>query len=571
VWGAFLYALSLGGSTIAEPLIKGLFIHIHLIIDTASGGDAAQQGKKMKTTRDSRNHPAVGRVRYVLLFMALVVLFASGCSTLKPEPPQDPLYSLPPAPSGLLATVFEDVSEQLDPEDSGFLLLTHNRKALEWRLALIDNATSSIDAQYFIWDNDEAGTLLFERILKAADRGVRVRLLVDAIGFASTDHFASAMAMHPNFDIKIFNPGKVRSSKLGAMGEFLLYFRELNRRMHNKLFIVDNRMAIVGGRNIGNEYFGLAKKFNFRDLDVLTVGPVVEEISHAFDDYWNADLSYSGAYMSGKAKPGDINLIRESLADYFGQLPELVASYPENSVRWKEKIARLPSIMKTGEAHFLQDEPVSFGGEELRLNDMLAYLAEPSHEEIIIATPYLIPVGDFLKNVKAVSSEGVKVKIITGSMGSNNHTAAHSHYKKYRRRILAAGAELYEFRHDPSLEVREIADDPPVESDFISLHIKALVGDRTRCFIGSLNLDPRALVINTENGLYIQSDDLCEELAMQFESLMEPENAWRVSLDEKDRLRWQSGSEIVTRQPARSFGQRIADFFFRLLPIESQL
>jgi len=149
--------------------------------------------------------------------------------------------------------------------------------------------------------------------------------------------------------------------------------------------------------------------------------------------------------------------------------------------------------MKVGEAHFLQDVPVLFDGEEHRLSDMLEYLAEPNHEELIIITPYLIPVGTFMKDLTQLSSEGVKIKILTGSMGSNNHTVTHSHYKKYRRRILSTGAELYEFKHDPSPAIRDISDVPPIKSKFISLHIKALVGDRKRCFVGSLNLDPRAL------------------------------------------------------------------------------
>jgi len=188
-----------------------------------------------------------------------------------------------------------------------------------------------------------------------------------------------------------------------------------------------------------------------------------------------------------------------------------------------------------------------------------------------MVTPYLIPVGNFLEELAEMSSEGVTVKILTGSLGANNHTVAHSHYKKYRRRILATGAELYEFRHDPSPAIRDAVDVPPVRATFISLHTKALVGDRKRCFVGSLNLDPRALEINTENGLYIQSTGLCGQLAEQFDSLMEPENAWHVYLNENHQLRWKSRAGTVAFQPARSFGQRIADFFCRLLPIESQL
>jgi putative cardiolipin synthase len=223
------------------------------------------------------------------------------------------------------------------------------------------------------------------------------------------------------------------------------------------------------------------------------------------------------------------------------------------------------------EPHFIQDHPVTFDGAEHRLSDMLLYLAEPSHTELIMATPYLIPVNGFLDDLAKLSSDGVNIRIVTGSMGSNNHTVAHSHYKKYRRRILRTGAELYEFRHDPPPETREVSDVPPVRAKFISLHNKALAGDRQRCFIGSLNLDPRAIEINTENGLYMQSPELCGEMADLLKGLMTPDNAWRVFVDENDTLYWESSTGRVSIQPARRFWQRVADFFYRLIPIESQL
>ena len=190
------------------------------------------------------------RVAIPLLFVA--ALAVSSCATLPPPPPTPKVYSLPPAVSGILADVSLKVGETLGREQSGFLLLTPNHEALKWRLALIEHAVSSIDVQYFIWQADEAGKLLFNRLIKAADRGVRVRLLVDDLVFAAKDRSIAAICRHPYFDVKIFNPGRVRDSTLGALGEFLLYFRELNRRMHNKLFVVDNRLAIIGGRNIGN-------------------------------------------------------------------------------------------------------------------------------------------------------------------------------------------------------------------------------------------------------------------------------------------------------------------------------
>ena len=505
------------------------------------------------------------------ILLVIAAVLAGGCATLA-EPPITPdVYSMPPAAAGKPAEFALQFERSNATGQSGFLVLEHNEEAMNWRLALIDHATVSIDAQYFIWQADAAGRLLFDRLLKAADRGVRVRVLADDLVFAPKDRSIANICRHPNFEIKIFNPGRIRESTLGGIGEFLLYFKELNRRMHNKLFVVDNRMAIVGGRNIGNEYFGLGQKYNFRDLDVLVTGPVVEELSRAFDVYWNTKLAYPGSAMSSDATIEELQILREAFEETLRNDREVLAAYPMEPIQWKDKLEKLPSRMKAGEAHFIQDVPILFKGEEYRLADMLDHLAEPNDEEIIVVTPYLIPGGTLLEDLARLSSEGVMVKILTGSMGANNHTAAHSHYKKYRRRILATGAQLYEFKHDPSPEIRDICDVEPIRAKFISLHIKAIVGDRKRCFVGSLNLDPRALAINTENGLYIESAGLCAEMAEQFDGLMMPENAWRVTVDEENRLRWESSSGTVSVQPARSFGQRIADFFFRLIPIESQL
>jgi putative cardiolipin synthase len=527
------------------------------------------QERRPTAASNVTSRPGVRRRCAPLLL--ILALSASGCATLPPAAPQPPSFALPPAQSGALATVHSQVTDDLAPDESGFLALTHNQSALAWRLTLADHATRSIDAQYYIWDDDEAANLLFERFLKAADRGVRVRLLVDDLLLAAKDASLSAISHHPNFEIRLYNPGAVRESTVGRLGEFMLNFKSMNRRMHNKLFVVDNRVAIIGGRNIGNPYFGLADKFNFLDLDVLTVGPVVEEISSAFDAYWNAELAYPTSAMKVDDPEAVLARIREELAEYLAMHRETLASYRVEPGQGSAELRQLPDRLATGEAHFLQDQPVDFDGQTHRLADMLAYLAEPSHTELIMVSPYLIPVSGFLEDLAELSTEGVQTRLLTGSMGSNNHTVAHSHYKKYRRRILDTGAELYEFRHDPAASITLITDVPPVQAGFVAMHIKALVGDRQRCFIGSLNLDPRAIEINTENGLYIQSPVLCGDLADYFDTLMNPDNAWRVRLGEDDRLHWDSSDGSVTLQPARGFGQRIADFFYRLLPIESQL
>ena len=304
---------------------------------------------------------------------------------------------------------------------------------------------------------------------------------------------------------------------------------------------------------------------------MLLAGAIVPEISTAFDKYWNAELSYPGGALSTSASIEKLPELRTALQAYLEEHSETLLSYPLQSQRWEKLFTQLQDQVDIGKGYFLQDIPVSRDGQEMKLVDMIDLVAGESNEEKIVVSPYFIPTDGLLEDISELTARNVKVKIITGSLGSNNHTAVHSHYKKYRRRILAAGAELYEFRHDPSEHIRSISDVPPVTAEFISLHAKALVGDRNKIFIGSLNLDPRAVVINTENGVYFESASLGKDLAALFDIMMLPDNSWRVFVDKNDELRWQSSDGVVTRQPARNTGQRIADFFFRLLPIESQL
>jgi len=505
-------------------------------------------------------------LRILLICLAVIV---SGCTTLQPDPPRPLTHALPQTVKGDLVDVA--ASLRLTQGETAAMPLSSAKEGLEWRLALVDHATTSIDIQYFIWSSDAAGVLLFDRLLKAADRGVRVRLLVDDLALDGSDHNIAVYSQHPNFKIRIYNPGRVRKSTLGGIGEFLFHFRALNRRMHNKLFVVDNLIAILGGRNIGNPYFGLSKKYNNRDMDLLLAGSIMPEISQAFDQYWNAELAYPAMAMSSSASIEDLPGLRKGLELRLEEYSVTLSSYPMQRQDWREMFSQLHDQADIGKGYFLQDIPVSRDGKELKLVDMIDQIAGESHEELIIVSPYFIPTEGLLESIAELASNSVKVKILTNSLGSNNHTAVHSHYRKYRRKILATGADLFEFRHDPSEYIRAISDVPPVTAKFISLHAKALVADRNKVFIGSLNLDPRAVVINTENGIYFESSALGKDLAERFDVMMLPENAWRVFINKNDELNWESSDGVVTRQPARTTGQRIADFFFRLLPIESQL
>ena len=214
---------------------------------------------------------------------------------------------------------------------------------------------------------------------------------------------------------------------------------------------------------------------------------------------------------------------------------------------------------------------MEIAGSDYRLSDMIDYFVDRVESELLVSSPYLIPAPSLLDYFAEVTGRGASVRLLTSSLGSNNHTSAHSHYRKYRRDILAGGSELYEFHHEPPAEVRTRADVSPVRADFISLHAKTIVADRKKTFIGSLNFDPRAMVINTENGLLVESEAFSEQVAGVLEKLMSPDVSWQVRLDPAGAMYWESSFGTVNSQPARGTGQHVADFFLRLLPIESQL
>lgn len=512
----------------------------------------------------------VTAVRWICTAYVLLATL-TGCATLPEVGPQPVVSALPPATSGSLSTFYRDAKTRLAAGDSGFVRLSNNAEAYRWRLELVERATRSIDAQYFIWDNDAASNLLFLRLLDAADRGVRIRLLVDDMSLVGHDRDLAALSKHPNLRVKVFNPVRERRSMLAALGEFLLDSRQLNRRMHNKLLVADNRVGIVGGRNIGSAYYGFSEQYNFRDLDVLVTGPVIHEISQAFDRYWNAELSYPAEAMSARATAAEIHTLRQAAEGIVQSDFDTLAPFSQLDTSTALDTGELLARMHPGSARFLQDEPVLIGERRTRLLDMLEYVSDAANDELIVISPYFIPEPSMLQSLEQAANRGVSVKLLTATLASGNHTIAHSHYKKYRRRILETGTSLYEYRHQPSAEEREQSDTQPVRAGFIALHTKAIIVDRNACYVGSLNLDPRAVNINTENGLYIISPGFCGELSDQADRMMAPPNAWHVDSDESDRLRWTSSAGTRHSVPARNFWQRIGDFFYRWLPVESQI
>jgi len=506
------------------------------------------------------------------LLLIFVLLWITGCATLQKDFPRLESYAQEPGPTGTLARVTEKIQADLGPNRSGFMMLARNDQALQWRLALTDLAEHTIDIQYFIWHGDESGLLLLKRLVRAADRGVRVRLLVDDILIKKGTLAIPALDHHPNFEIRVFNPWEGRHGLMSGF-EFIFNMERLNHRMHNKLMVADNRMTIVGGRNIGNEYFGLDDTFNFSDMDVLAAGPIARKVSRSFDIYWNSKWAYPGQGLAPEASNAEkLAKLRNHLATFLDneKSRKLLAEFPTEPQTWEEQLNHFIANKHAGTAGVLYDEPLV--GKDIppvQLAESLQDFAVGAEKEVLISSPYFIPGDGFLTGLKEFAEKGVRIKILTNSLASTNHAIVHSAYKRYRRPVVEKGGELYESRNDAAIKPNY--DTHPVRSKHLGLHSKVIVVDRHLIYIGSLNLDPRSIYINMEFGLTIDSRDLGEEIAAVIDEYLAPENSWRVKLDEKGRLSWVSSSGEIDKEPARSTWQRISVGFYGLLPIEDQL
>jgi len=437
---------------------------------------------------------------------------------------------------------------------------------------MADMAEETLDMQYFIWKGDASGDLLLDRVIKAADRGVRVRLLIDDIYVIGIDRTVAGLSQHPQIEVRLFNPMQGRSSSMIAFVlEYLGNIEQLNHRMHNKLIVADNRFTIVGGRNIGNEYFGLNPKHNFTDFDVVAFGPVAKKVSTSFDLYWNNQWAYPGEALLQNFKDQDLlTPLRDELREQLDYNQELLTEFEQQNQNAKALLLMLEDRMKGGTARVIYDEPLV--GEEIppvQLVETLGELARNARHELLISTPYFIPHEDFYQAVPDLKARGVRVVVLTNSLGSTNHPIVHSGYKKHRKKVIEMGVVLYEMRHDAS--ARGKFDTPPVQSKAFGLHAKYIIIDRRHTFVGSLNLDPRSIYINTEMGIIIDSATLAAAAAQEFEEELKPENSWQVLLDDKKRLLWKAGDKIVQREPARTFAQRFQSWFFGLFDLDDQL
>ena len=510
------------------------------------------------------------RAGRAICVLALALALAS-CAALPDEPPRGaPGQAMQPRPEGSLAALEETVEAGAKPGESGFRLLEANSEGLHWRLVLIDEAEHSLDLQYYVWWGDEAGELLMSRVVDAAERGVKVRLILDDLSTMLKDERHpklrdAAVALvdsHPNIEVRVFNPWHRRPLIWRAM-ESLERLERLNHRMHNKQMIADNRAVIVGGRNIGNEYLGLSPEFNFRDLDVLGVGPVARQSSAVFDRYWNSHWVIPVDSLSAEATVDGLRaLYRDIKLDLASH--QAVADFVAGRKPSDLALGALLGQLHPGLSYVHTDKPDETAVWH-HMPSAIRALLRTAEKEVMITNAYLIPTESFVEDIRELVRSGVTFRILTNSLASQDVAAVNSHYKQWRRALLEAGAELYEIRHDAAIS-DTLADTAPVDSEFMGLHVKAIVIDRARVFIGSMNLDPRSFGINSEMGVVVNSLGLAEQLAQGMLRDMEPENSWRLALSDEGGISWTSDEMTLTRQPARNFWQRIQDLFFMAFP-----
>jgi putative cardiolipin synthase len=508
------------------------------------------------------------RQRFKLAAIFLFTGLLAGCATVSFDQPKS--YSTALTDTGDTALGKYAARETAaHPGRSAFYPLDQGMDALGARLRLAEQAQKSIDMQYFLMKLDTAGAVMANALLKAADRGVRVRFLLDDVFTTVPDRSFLLMNQHPNIEIRIFNP--VSRSGIYAFN-FIWQFSQANRRMHNKSFTVDNSISIVGGRNIADEYFELKTDAAFVDFDVLAVGPIATDISHSFDEYWNHSRAVPIEQFIKSAKKEDLETVRADIAEEFDGIYDTVYNQALNSQLLVDFISDRRPLFPAP-ARVLADSPDKLVNE---INETHMRLARDLHDvilgaetEIIFISPYYVPGEGGVQLIRDLVARGVRVVILTNSLASNNHVPVHSAYARYRRDVIRAGAELYEARANAARELSGNADGP----DRLTLHTKAFLIDRKRLFVGSLNLDPRSIELNAEMGLLIDSEALVENLTDDEERSLGT-LTYRVRLNDTGKLEWHSridGRDVIeTKEPLTNWWLRFKAWMMKIAP-ESQL
>ncbi len=507
--------------------------------------------------------------------LGLAALGLAGCATFGPTPHRIPSTALADTGSTHLGRVLA-APERAHPGMSGFSLLADGLEALVARLALTDSAERTLDAQYYIYASDATGSLLLQHMIAAADRGVRVRLLLDDYN-VSNDAELAALCAHRNIEVRVFNPLPIRA-RWARLPAYALTFGRTDRRMHNKLLIADNALAILGGRNVGDDYFNLESANSFRDFDVICAGPATRSASAAFDEYWNSAWAMPASafvrHPPSLAKVGAtmrrIGARAQEAAGFERQYQALRGHYLTGLIQDGATLVWAPG-------EIVSDPPASdrsTGGESVlarRLDQEWAH----AQRAVLIEAAYFIPGRKGIATFRRLRERGVSVTMLTCALSATDVPLVYCAYEGYRRPLLQAGVDLYEYRLTPPTQPG--AKRPWYRSgrSYDTLHSKVMVFDRRRIWIGSLNLDPRSAYLNTEIAAIIDSTVLADRLASDITADLAPDRSWKLSLDAKSRIAWSGtvdGVPTIRHHQPASWLRRLDTFLLSVFPrIEHEL
>ncbi|ACD17340.1 phospholipase D/Transphosphatidylase [Paraburkholderia phytofirmans PsJN] len=481
---------------------------------------------------------AWGTTRHFFL-LCCATAFLTACATRPPATAFDRqvTHALPATENTPLHTALAPL-EAAHPDQSGFRVLASGTDALQMRIALARAATKTLDMQYYIANEDTTGKLLLGAALYAADHGVRVRMLVDDLNFKDIDQVMAGLNSHNNIEIRVFNP--FGSAQQGVFERTTNVFTQLGhftRRMHNKAMIADNQIAIVGGRNLGDEYFSASETLQFRDLDVLAAGPITADVSASFDDYWNSSIAYPLRVLNKqKFDAKELDKTRDDLRQHWRTNADPYNAKPLNATPLATQIANDQLGLTWAPAEFKADLP------EKIVHPSPDYVSPPmqrlgelmrdAQKDFLIISPYFVPHDSGVKAAGELTHRGVRIAVLTNSLAATDAVAVQAGYSPFRVPLLKQGVELYEFKPQQDTPPAGVAG----SQSRASLHAKTYVIDRKILVIGSMNLDPRSANLNTELALVIHSPALAEQVAGIFERATAPEESYRVTLADDAQL-----------------------------------
>lgn len=504
--------------------------------------------------------------------IAAIGAMVAACAPMQVKEPRVFDRALAPATEGPIAAAVAAIG--LREGETSYRLTQSNSDALALQIRSAQLAMVSLDLKYYMWLNDTSGRLLASELLRAADRGVRVRLLLDDTYVRTLDTSLAALDSHRNLELRYYNPYQTRGSKVGNVFEFVFSGFRLNHRMHNKAWITDGLLAIVGGRNVGDEYYGLNEAFDFRDLGVLLAGHAVRGASADFDRYWNSPIVIPLADIPKSADGPTLAQAQQALeqeraaAMATAEFAPVLAAQ-DLVVEMRTRQSRLVS----DRSRVINDPPDKW---QRRTDQYIGVAADlravidTAQDEVILVSPYFIPGRDGMNWLRGLRERGVRVRVLTNSLNATDVPAVHGGYARYRHRMLRAGIEVHELKHSSRLRQRTSLRG----SSRASLHTKAVIVDGRVAFVGSFNLDPRSTWINTEMGALIDDARFAELVRANIERSLTPEHSFQLSLEDRQ-LVW---TDVQDGKPRRQFheltstwSRRFVAFLGRVLPVEEQL